>query len=91
MSDSPASPCVVATLCQHCGGDCEPQRITLTLRRAQFGFAVMRNVPADVCQNCGESQFTIPTTGALITALQSKRTPDEIALIPIYDFAVVHA
>ena len=75
--------------CQHCGGECEPQRITITLRRSQCAFAVVRNVPADVCQNCGESQFTVPTTGQLMTALQTNRTPDDIALIPIYDFTAV--
>ena len=76
-------------LCQHCGGECEPQHITITLRRSQYSFAVVRNVPADVCQTCGESQFSIPTAGQLMNALQTNRTPDEIALIPIYDFAVI--
>jgi YgiT-type zinc finger domain-containing protein len=76
-------------LCQHCGGECEPQLITVTLRRSQYSFAVVRNVPADVCQNCGESLFTIPTAGRLIAALHANRTPDEVALIPIFDFAVV--
>ncbi|HZO91397.1 MAG TPA: hypothetical protein VFB38_23945 [Chthonomonadaceae bacterium] len=75
--------------CQHCGGECQPQLITLTLRRSQFSYALVRNVPADVCQNCGEMLFTMPTAGQLIAALQAGRTPDELALIPIYDLAVV--
>lgn len=76
------------TLCPHCGGVCEPQVISLTLRRSQFSFAVVRNVPADVCQNCGESQFSIAITQRLIAVLQAGRTPDEVALIPIYDLSV---
>jgi YgiT-type zinc finger domain-containing protein len=73
--------------CQKCGGECEPQLITLTLRRSQYSFAVVRNVPAEVCQNCGEPLFSVPTAGRLIAALHTSRTPDEVALIPIFDFA----
>ena len=87
MDNLKASAYLAPTLCQHCGGSCETQRITLTLRRSQHGFAVMRNVPSDVCENCGEAQFTLGTTGQLMTTLQANRPPDEIALIPIYDLS----
>ena len=87
--DSPqAVACEPRPICPCCGGECESQLITLTLRRSQIGFAVVRNVPADVCQRCGESQFSLLTTRQLMTALHSDRTPDEIALIPIYDFGL---
>jgi YgiT-type zinc finger domain-containing protein len=76
-----------ATICPYCHGRCEAQIITLTLRRSPARFAVIRNVPADVCQVCGESQFTLPTTLRLLTALQEESTPVEVALTPIYDFA----
>ncbi|MBC7528170.1 MAG: YgiT-type zinc finger protein [Chthonomonadaceae bacterium] len=85
-SNSAASRAAVAN-CQVCGGSCERHLITLTLRKSQIGFAVVRNVPAEVCQNCGESVFTLATTGQLMSAIHSDRTPDEVALIPIYDFA----
>ncbi|MCS6775759.1 MAG: YgiT-type zinc finger protein [Chloroherpetonaceae bacterium] len=88
MDSSQATVCEARPPCPLCGGECAPQRITLTLRRAQFGFAVVRNVPADVCQRCGEAQFSLITTRQLMAALNSDRTPDEIALIPIYDLAV---
>lgn len=78
-----------ASLCQHCGGRCEPQLITLTLRRSQYSFAVVRNVPADVCETCGESLFSVLTTSRMLATLNENRTPDEIALIPIYDLATV--
>ena len=87
MESLPAASRLAPVPCQHCSGVCETQRITLTLRRSQYGFAVMRNVPADVCQNCGEAQFSLVTTGQLMATLQANRTPDEIALIPIYDLA----
>src|SRR5678816_2786075 len=85
MASSPSAPRLSASHCPHCGGECEPQLITLTLRRSQYGFAVVRNVPADVCMNCGESQFAVTTTCQMLSALHSNRTPDDVALIPIYD------
>lgn len=74
-------------ICQYCGGSCEPQRITLTLRRSEMHFVLVRNVPADVCQNCGESQFSMGTTSRMMAALHPDRAPDEVAMIPIYDLA----
>ena len=71
--------------CPCCGGSCRPHQITLTLRCDHAAFAVVRNVPADVCESCGEAQFTLPTTVQLLAALQAQRAPDEVALIPIYD------
>jgi hypothetical protein len=85
MDSPPASSQAPAQICPHCGGGCAPQQITLTLRCSQFGFAVLRNVPADVCQMCGEAQFSIVTTSQLMTVLQ-QRMPDDLALIPIFDF-----
>ncbi len=73
--------------CQYCGGSCEPQQITLTLRRSEMNFVVVRNVPADVCQNCGESQFSMGTTSKMMAAMHPDRAPDDLALIPIYDLA----
>lgn len=87
MDSVPGRPCAAPSPCQHCGGECEAQFITLTLRCSQYTFAVVRNVPADVCQICGESQFTMLTTGRLLSLVQPDRKPDEVVLIPIYDFA----
>lgn len=74
-------------VCPQCGGECEAQRVTMPLKRSPFGFVVIRNVPAEVCQRCGEAQFSLPMTNQVMTALHSGRNPDEIALIPIYDFS----
>jgi len=61
--------------------------ITLTLRRSPALFAVIRNVPADVCQVCGEAQFTVPTTLRLLAAVRAEAAPSEVVLTPIYDLA----
>ena len=75
-----------AVACSVCGGNCVQQQITLTLRRSSTGMTQIRNVPADVCQSCGEQQFSIATAGQLIMALQQQSAPAEIAIMPIYDF-----
>ncbi len=73
-------------LCSLCGGGCQAQQITLTLRRATNAFIMVRNVPADVCQECGEAQFSLWAAGQLTSALHLQRPPDDVAFMPIYDF-----
>ncbi len=73
--------------CPCCGGACQAELITLTLRCANGSFAVVRNVPAEVCQNCGEAQFSLVTTAQLLAALQMDRQPDEVVMVPIYDLS----
>lgn len=86
MDSSTVAPYSSPALCPQCGGECEAQSISLTLRCAHTNFAVVRNVPAEVCQTCGESQFTMRTTGQLLAMMQANQPPAEVILIPIYDF-----
>ena len=75
-----------AIRCTRCSGECESSIITLTLRRTSSEFAIFRNVPAEICQLCGETQFSMPTTVNLIASLQANHAPDDMAVVPIYDF-----
>ena len=75
-----------AIVCCSCGGMCEANHITLTLRRATNTFVLVRNVPAEVCQECGEAQFSLWAAGQLTSALQLRHAPDDVAILPIYDF-----
>jgi YgiT-type zinc finger domain-containing protein len=86
MDNSQRTETPAASLCPYCEGRCESQIITLTLRRSPALFAVIRNVPAEVCQICGEAQFSVPTALRLLTALQAEAAPTEVVLTPIYDF-----
>lgn len=72
--------------CGACGGACESRRIALTLRRAASTFVLIRDVPADVCQECGEMFFSLWTATQLMSALQLKHAPDNMAVMPIYDY-----
>jgi YgiT-type zinc finger domain-containing protein len=79
---------VVPSCCPHCGGACESNRITITLRRTSNEFAMLRNVPAEICQLCGETQFSIPTSLRMIASLQPARPPDDVMVVPVYDFTL---
>ena len=75
-----------AYACGSCGGVCEAQRIALTLKRSASTFVLIRDVPAEVCQECGETFFSLWTAKQLMAALQLKHTPDSMAVMPIYDY-----
>jgi YgiT-type zinc finger domain-containing protein len=79
----------VPARCAACGEPCEDRAITLSLPRSATGIAVVRNVPAEVCLGCGETQFSLQTTGLLMAVVRSDRPPDEVATVPIYDFYAI--
>lgn len=56
------------TVCKN--GETEKRPATLTLSKGESIF-VYRNVPADVCGNCGEQYFDESTTQKLLEASQS--------------------
>ena len=82
-----AFPAVAPSYCPRCGGACESNWITITLRRTSSEFAILRNVPAEICQMCGETQFSMPTSLRMLASLQTTRPPDDLVLVPVYDFA----
>lgn len=71
--------------CSHCGGPCALRDITISLQSARAPVTLVRNVPADVCQSCGEVHFSVATSLLLIATLQRTDPPEELAVVPIYD------
>lgn len=71
--------------CAVCGESCEERTITMALPRSATGIAVIRNVPAEVCPRCGETGFSLQTTGRLMAVVQSTEPPVDVAIVPIYD------
>ncbi len=51
-------------LCKH--GDTCPGRVTVTLQRDPT-IVIIRDVPADVCRNCGEYYLNEKVTGELLS------------------------
>ena len=83
-----AEPAILTSCCPRCSGVCEAKRVTITLRRASSEFAILRSVPSDVCQVCGETQFSITTSLKMLAALHTTRPPDDVVLVPVYEFSV---
>jgi len=46
---------------------------------------IVRNVPAFVCQQCDEKEYSQETTHQIFTFLQQPSRPTEILHIPAYD------
>jgi len=82
-----AHPAASPSCCPRCGGACEFNWITVTLRRTTSEFAILRNVPAEICQLCGETQFSMPTSLRMLASLQTTHAPDDLVIVPVYDFA----
>ncbi len=80
---------VLPSCCPRCGGVCEFNWITISMRRTASEFAILRNVPAEICQQCGETQFSMPTSLRMLASLQAARPPDDVVVVPVYDFAAV--
>jgi YgiT-type zinc finger domain-containing protein len=71
--------------CAACGSACEERAITLALPRSDNGLAIIRNVPAEVCTECGETRFSLQTTGTMMNLVHGENPPDAVAVVPIYD------
>lgn len=74
-----------ATHCAECGERCEERAISLALPRAESGLAVVKNVPAEVCPACGETRFSLRTTGRLMALFRRNDPPEDVVLVPIYN------
>ncbi len=76
----------MVTRCRFCGGDTALECVTAeTWWRGTL--ALVENVPAQVCQTCGEQYFSAATWRAL--EQRRERTPESrrTVQVPVYSFA----
>ena len=72
--------------CHYCGGHLKEERVTRP-QRYQGRWVVIENLPALVCQQCGERFYT-PETHDLVLSLVSKsEQPTRREQIDVYDAA----
>jgi YgiT-type zinc finger domain-containing protein len=72
--------------CYFCGGELEEQQTTF-LYEEDGRLWVVRNVPAFVCKQCGEKEFSQQTTRSVLSFLKQPPRPSEILHVPAYDMA----
>lgn len=73
------SPCAI------CGGGRRQARVSVE-HWSDGQLMIVRNVPAQVCDRCGERFFLCDIADFVYTKLQAGDSPDEILSIPAWDF-----
>jgi YgiT-type zinc finger domain-containing protein len=74
--------------CHFCGGTVTEKKITVDYRWGDTMVTVIKNVPAGVCQNCGEQYFKATIVKAMERVVRSKRKPKEILKVPVRELRV---
>lgn len=72
--------------CHFCGGKLS-ERMTTFLYEDDGQVWIIRNVPAFVCEQCGEKEYTQETTHRVLTFLKHPSRPADILHVPTYDLA----
>lgn len=68
--------------CVFCGGDVKEDIVTLDLRVGNR-LLVIEDVPAEVCQKCGEKTFSPETTKMIQVIARDKPTPIKEICVPV--------
>ncbi|MBI3000224.1 MAG: type II toxin-antitoxin system MqsA family antitoxin [Deltaproteobacteria bacterium] len=74
--------------CHFCGGEVVEQRVTVDYRWGEAFLVVIRNVPAGVCQVCGEQYLKAEVIKEMEKAAHSPEKAEEVLQIPVRDLKV---
>ena len=72
--------------CLVCHHDMVDRKITLDLRIGE-DLVVIEDVPATVCENCGERVFTPEVTRQVQAVAQKRKERTRTVLVPVFSFA----
>ena len=71
--------------CLMCHHDMVERKITLDLRIGE-DLVVIEEVPATVCENCGEQVFTPEVTRQVQAVAQKRKERARTILVPVFSF-----
>ena len=74
--------------CHFCGGGVVEQRVTVDYRWGTDLLVVIRNVPAGVCQVCGEQYFKAEVVRAMEKVAHAQEEPEEVLHVPVRELKV---
>ena len=74
--------------CHFCGGNVSEQKVTVDYRWGEELSTVIKNVPAGVCEVCGEKYFKAGTVKAMEKTARSPRKPKEVLRVPVRELKV---
>lgn len=74
------------TTCYYCHGE-TVERQTTFVHEDDGQFWIIRNVPAYVCTQCGETEYSQETTRRVLALLRQPPRPRDILHVPAYELA----
>ena len=74
--------------CHFCGGKVSERKISVDYRWGENLVTVIKNVPAGVCEACGEQYFKALIVKAMERVARSKKKPNEMLRIPVRELKV---
>ena len=74
--------------CHFCGGKVSEQKVTVDYRWGEDLVTVIKNVPARVCEICGEQYFKAAVMKAMEQTVQSKQKPKVVLHVPVRELKV---
>ena len=74
--------------CHFCGGEVVEQRVTVDYRWGDAFLVVIRQVPAGVCQVCGEQYLKAEVVKEMEKVAHSQEEAKEVLRIPVRELKV---
>lgn len=74
--------------CYFCSGKVVEKRITVDYRWGEELVAVLKNVPAGVCQVCGEQYFKAEIIKEMEKTVQSEEEAKEVIHVPVRELCL---
>jgi YgiT-type zinc finger domain-containing protein len=74
--------------CHFCGGKVSEKKITVDYRWGAELVTIIKNVPAGVCEVCGEEYLKGPIVKAMERLVRSKSRPKELIKVPVRELKV---
>ena len=72
--------------CVFCGGETKKTSVTFSYEE-EGKFFLVKHVPAEVCERCGEKTYAPEVTGELLKFAKDKFKPVKKLEVPVFDFA----
>ena len=74
--------------CYFCSGEVVEERITTDYRWGEDLIAIIENVPAGVCQNCGEQYLKAEIVKEMGKLAHSKEKPKRMIEVPLKELRI---
>ena len=72
--------------CVFCGGEAELKTVTFSYEQGDKHL-IVENVPAEVCERCGEKTYSSEVTDELLRFAHDEFKPVKTIKVPVFDFA----